>query len=418
MKIRKIISAAAAMLVFSGCSAVTESIGSFIENDANIGKNAPAVNGTIGNIEAINEAASKSDSEYESEEEKAEKAAEKRREELNRKADEIISQMTSEEKIGQLILARMSSSPADKMSQYQYGGYTFYSDDFKNSDPEGISTLTAEIAEAAKISPFLAVDEEGGTVVRVSGFTQYRDEPFSSPQLLFSRGGTELLELDTEEKAKLLTSMGINLNLAPVADISADQSSYIYPRTMGQDPDGTAEGVAAIVKTSGENGLASCIKHFPGYGDNTDTHKGAAHDGRELYEFYNRDFVPFEAGITADENMTPAVMVGHTIYDMIEADVPASLSPVIHEALRDKLEFDGVIITDDLGMDALQEYSSEQSIYVQAILADNDMLCVSDPETAYNDLLEAYTGGTITDDMLNAHVKRIIIMKLQYKIIK
>lgn len=418
MKIRKIISAAAAMLLFSGCSSVSETVNSFIENDANIGKNAPAVNGTIGDIEALNEEAAKTETEYESEEEKAAKAAKKRREELSKKADEIISQMTAEEKTGQLILARMPSSPAEAMEKYQYGGYTLYGDDFKKSDPEGITALTAEIAEAAKISPFFAVDEEGGTVVRVSAYTQYRDEPFSSPQLLFSRGGKELLELDTEEKAKLLTSMGINLNLAPVADISADQSSYIYPRTMGQGAEGTAEGVAAIVKTAAENNLASCIKHFPGYGENTDTHKGAAHDSRELYEFYNRDFVPFEAGINADTNKTPAVMVGHTIYDMIEPDVPASLSPVIHRALREKLEFDGVIITDDLGMDALQNYSSEQSLYVQAILADNDMLCVSDPETAYTDLLEAYNSGVITDDILNAHVKRIIIMKLQYNIIK
>lgn len=417
LKIKQIISAAAAMLIFGGCSSISESLDNYIEHDANIGKNAPAVNGTIGDIEAINEEAARTETKYETEEEKAAKAEKKRREELSKKADELIFEMTSEEKIGQLILARMSSDPVNDMAEYQYGGYTLYGDDFKNSDPEGISQLTAEIAEAAKIQPFFAVDEEGGTVVRVSAYSQYRDEPFSSPQLLFSRGGKELLEMDSAEKAKLLTSMGLNLNLAPVADISSDQSSYIYPRTMGQGPEGTAEGVAVMVKTAGDNGLASCIKHFPGYGENTDTHKDSAHDSRELYEFYNRDFVPFEAGITADTSKTPAIMVGHTIYDMIEADVPASLSPVIHEVLRDKLRFDGVVITDDLGMDAAKKYSSEQSVYVQAILADNDMLCVSEPQTAYSDLLSAYNDGVITDELLDAHVKRIIIMKLQYKII-
>jgi len=164
------------------------------------------------------------------------------------------------------------------------------------------------------------------------------------------------------------------------------------------------------------NGLASCIKHFPGYGENTDTHKGTAHDSRELYEFYNRDFVPFEAGINADPEKTPAVMVGHTIYDLIEPDVPASLSPEIHKVLREKLGFNGVVITDDLGMDAISDYSGEQSVYVSAVLADNDMLCVSEPETAYADLVSAYEEGVITDDMLDAHVKRIIIMKLQYGI--
>lgn len=404
-----------AALMFTGCA---ESIGEIIENDANIGKNAPAVNGTIGDINAINAEAAKTETEFESEEEKAEKAAKERLDKLNKRADELLSEMTTEEKAGQVILARMPSAPADEMSAYQYGGYTLYGNDFKNSDPEGISALTAEISEAAKISPFFAVDEEGGTVVRVSAYTQYRDEPFSSPQLLYSRGGKELLEMDTEEKAKLLTSMGINLNLAPVADISTDQSSYIYPRTMGQGAEGTAEGVAAIVKTAADNDLASCLKHFPGYGENTDTHKDTAHDSRELYEFYNRDFVPFEAGINADTEKTPAVMVGHTVYDLIDPDVPASLSPVIHETLRDKLGFDGVVITDDLGMDAIQNYSSDSSVYVQALLADNDMLCVTDSKTAYSDILAAYNSGDITDDILDAHVKRILIMKLEFGIIK
>lgn len=401
--------------MFTGCA---ESIGEFIENDANIGKNAPAVNGTIGDLNVINEEAAKTETEYESEEDKAEKAAKERSEKLSKRADELIFRMSAEEKAGQVILARLPSSPADEMAAYQYGGYTFYGNDFKNSGPEGISALTADINAAAKTAPFLAVDEEGGTVVRVSAYTQFRDEPFSSPQLLYSRGGKELLEMDTEEKAKLLTSIGLNLNLAPVADISTDQSSYIYPRTMGQGAEGTAEGVAAIVKTAADNGLASCLKHFPGYGENTDTHTDTAHDSRELYEFYNRDFVPFEEGISADDKTTPAVMVGHTVYDLIDPELPASLSPVIHETLRDKLGFDGVVITDDLGMDAIQNYAADGSVYVQALLADNDMLCVTDAKTAYSDILAAYNSGEITDDILDAHVKRILIMKLEFGIIK
>ncbi len=416
MNIKKLVAAVGAMVMLTGCGQVKESVTEFIDNDVNIGKNAPAVNASIDDIKALNDEAAKTETSYESEEEKALRLAEERMKKLSDKADEYISQMSSEEKIGQLILARLSDSPTDDMTKYQYGGYTFYGKDFKNSDAEGIAALTAEISEVAKIAPFFAVDEEGGTVVRVSEYSQYRDEPFSSPQLLFSRGGAELLEMDTEEKAKLLTSMGLNLNLAPVADISTNESSYIYPRTMGQTAEGTAEGISVIVRTAGENGLASCIKHFPGYGENTDTHKGTAHDSRELYEFYNRDFVPFEAGINADPEKTPAVMVGHTIYDLIEPDVPASLSPEIHKVLREKLGFNGVVITDDLGMDAISDYSGEQSVYVSAVLADNDMLCVSEPETAYADLVSAYEEGIITDDMLDAHVKRILIMKLQYGI--
>lgn len=403
--------------MLTGCSAIKESVNDFIEHDANIGKNAPAVMGTIADIDALNEEAARSEAAEMSAEERAQKAADEERVKLEEKAHDILSEMTPEEKIGQLLLARMPEAPAETMAEYQLGGYTLYADDFKDRDPETLSALTEEIAAAADISPFIAVDEEGGKVVRVSKFTQYREEPFSSPQLLYQRGGTELLEIDSKEKAKLLKSLGINFNLAPVADISTDESSYIYPRTMGQGAEGTAEGVAAIVRTFNSENVASCLKHFPGYGENTDTHSGASHDSRELYEFYNRDFVPFEAGIEADMDKTPAVMVGHTVYDLIDPDVPASLSETIHNALREKLRFDGVIITDDLGMDAIAEYSSDSSVYVLGVLAGNDMLCVSDYEAAYSDILAAYESGTVTDEMLDERVVRILIMKQQYGIL-
>ena len=86
--------------------------------------------------------------------------------------------------------------------------------------------------------------------------------------------------------------------------------------------------------------------------------------------------------------------------------------------LRDKLEFDGVAITDDMGMDAIKEYAVDGSVYVKAILADNDMICVTDYETAYNDLKAAYESGELSDDIIDSHVRRILMMKLGYGIIK
>ena len=335
------------------------------------------------------------------------------------RAAEILSGMTAAEKAGQVILARYPGENAlSEAQKFHLGGYVMFGVDFRGSTPEEITAEIAEIQSASKLRMLFAADEEGGTVVRVSKYTAFRDEPFSSPQVLYGRGGAELLEIDAKEKAELLTSLGINLNLAPVADISEDENSYIYPRTMGQDPEHTAEAVAAIVSASADRKLASCLKHFPGYGENTDTHKGMAHDSRELYEFYNRDFLPFSAGINAVQDKTPAVMVGHTIYYNIDPDYPASLSSAIHEVLRDKLEFDGVAITDDMGMDAIKDYAGDGSVYVKAILADNDMICVTDYETAYNDLKAAYESGELSDDIIDSHVRRILIMKLEYGIIK
>lgn len=418
MKCRNLLAVTLCAVLMTGCEAIGESVNSFIENDANIGKNAPAVMGTIGDIQQLNEEAEKAENVMKTPEElksEAEAAAEKA---LSDRAESIISEMSTDEKIGQLILARMPEDAVNQMSSYSLGGYTLYANDFENRTPEEMSALISEIAEQSKVYPFFAVDEEGGKVVRVSKYTAYREEPFSSPQLLYQRGGTELLAIDGAEKAKLLKSIGINFNLAPVADVSTDKTSYIYPRTLGQGAENTAEGITVMIETANDNDLASCLKHFPGYGENTDTHKGAAHDPRELYEFYNRDFVVFEAGINADSDKTPAVMVGHTIYDMIDENVPASLSAPIHQALREKLDFDGVVITDDMGMDAIIEYSAEQSPYVLGILAGNDMLCVSDHQTAVSDIKKAYEDGTITDEMINQSVKRILIMKLQYGIIE
>ena len=401
-----------------GCDAVSEKVNAFIENDANIGKNAPAVMGSIADIEEINKAAEESERAEKTPEELAAEKAAAERKKLEERADELLSEMTTAEKTGQLLLARIPEGAAEKITEYNFGGYTMYAEDFENETPETVAALTAEISEAIKIAPFIAVDEEGGTVVRISKYSQFREEPFSSPQLLYSRGGTELLEIDTTEKAQLLKSLGINLNLAPVADISTNEESYIYPRTMGTGAETAAEGIAAIVRTSGKHNIASCLKHFPGYGENTDTHKNTSVDSRELSEFLNRDFVTFRAGIAADESKPPMVMMGHTVYESIDSGVPASLSEKLHEILRDELEFDGVIITDDMGMDAIKEYESEESVYTAAVLAGNDMLCVTDWETAYNDLTAAYENGTLTDDILDSHVRRILIMKLQYGIIK
>ncbi|MCM1577319.1 MAG: beta-hexosaminidase [Ruminococcus sp.] len=401
------------MFMLSGCEALSEAVDSFLENDANIGKNAPAVMGSAASTELKSTETTVTEREL-SEEEKAAARAEELLDKQTKRAEDIAAGMTADEKIGQLLLARCPENAAEVMSEYSLGGYTLYAEDFKGKTADEVRAFTKEIKEACGITPFIAVDEEGGTVVRVSKYKEFRDEPFSSPQLLYSRGGTELLEIDGSEKARLLKSLGINFNLAPVADISADETSYIYPRTLGQGAANTAEGIRAMVAAADKGGIASCLKHFPGYGDNTDTHEGTSHDGRELSSFAQRDYLPFEAGINATEGKTPAVMVGHTVYDSIDPDVPASLSAVIHGELRETLGFDGVAVTDDMGMDAVSGYEKP---YVTAILADNDLLCVSDCEAAYGELKTAYEDGEITEEILDIHVIRILRMKIQYGII-
>ncbi len=316
--------------------------------------------------------------------------------------------MTTEEKVGQLLLARFPADTAkETMEKYQLGGYTLYANDFKSYTPEDMTKFIAQVQSAAKIPAFMAVDEEGGTIVRVSKWPQYRLIPFSS-QLSLGKKDAEEIEAETSEKAMLLKSLGLNLNLAPVADITDDHQAYIYDRTFGKDAGTTGEYVSLVVSLMNENNMGSCLKHFPGYGGNDDTHTGIAVDKRSADTFENNDFVPFRMGIAAG---APAVMVSHNIVEAFDSEMPASLSVTVHDVLRTDLAFEGVIITDDMGMEAITEYTSEESPYVLAVLAGNDLICTSDIETAYNDILSAVNDGRIDEAQLDESIRRILEMK-------
>ena len=145
-------------------------------------------------------------------------------------AEKIMSKMTIDEKIGQLFFSRIPTdydTAVGDMEKYQPGGYVLFASEFENRTPETMKTYTDALKGAAKITPLLAVDEEGGTVTRISRFKQYRAEKFLSPRELMA-GGTELVASDTREKCSLISSLGLNLNLAPVADISTDPNDFIY----------------------------------------------------------------------------------------------------------------------------------------------------------------------------------------------
>ncbi|MGN1416172.1 MAG: glycoside hydrolase family 3 N-terminal domain-containing protein [Oscillospiraceae bacterium] len=334
---------------------------------------------------------------------------------VSRDVKNIVENMSREEKAAQLILARCpSSGAADMMSTYDFAGYTLYAVDLDGRDKSSAKEFICSIKNAAEIAPFIAVDEEGGNVVRVSKFSAFRESPFDSIQKVYKNGGMDGIISDTKEKAELLTSLGINMNLAPVADI-AQSGDYIYDRTVGAGADETANVVKQIVNTSGDNGLMSCIKHFPGYGSNVDTHTGIAYDSRSMDSFRSTDFVPFKAGISG--RYTPAVLVNHNVIECMDSSLPASLSPNVHKILREEIGFDGVIITDDLGMDGIKAYSGNLSPYVLGILSGNDLLCVSEPVTAYNDIVSAMNSGTLSEDVVDEHVKRVLQMKKEYGLI-
>lgn len=118
----------------------------------------------------------------------------------------------------------------------------------------------------------------------------------------------------------------------------------MYPRAFGGSPQDTAQYVRTVVDVMEQNGIGSVLKHFPGYGSNVDTHTGIAIDERSLESFRQNDFLPFESGIEAG---APVILVSHNIINAVDSSRPASLSPAVHDILREELGFSGLIITDD-----------------------------------------------------------------------
>lgn len=325
---------------------------------------------------------------------------------------EILSSMTLEQKVGQLILARIDSD-ADRavknIKTYHIGGYVLFASDFADRDPLTAREYIEKLQTASDIPLIIAVDEEGGTVVRVSKYPQYRPTPFESPRALLSKN---LVESDTKERCKLLSSLGINLNLAPVADISNDKSDFIYYRSAG-DIDAVVEYVKTFIESSEHVGTT--LKHFPGYGKNADTHTGSSIDTRDYKTFAERDFLPFKAGIEAGADV---VMVSHNTVVCMDKDNPASLSAEVHRVLREELGFDRLIATDDLSMNAVSRINGSGEVGVLAVEAGNDLVCCSDPAVKYNALLEAVKNGRITEDRLDESVRRILDFKLRLGLIR
>lgn len=328
----------------------------------------------------------------------------------------IIKEMSIEEKVGQLFIVRCPvEDQVGSIVNYHLGGYIFFSRDFKGKTKQKLIEEIQSYQSASEIKMLIAVDEEGGEVNRLSLYKAFRAAPFWSAQDLYRKGGLELITDDTIDKAKLLKSLGINVNMAPVCDVSENPKDYIYKRTFGKNAEETSRYVEAVVKAMFNEKLGSVLKHFPGYGNNEDTHTGIAYDKRSYDTFVNNDFKPFEAGIKAGAD---AILVAHNIVEAIDDQYPASLSAKVHSLLRDELNYDGVIMTDDLVMAAIKDYVGVNEAAVAAILAGNDLLCCTDFQVQIPEVVKAVKNGIISEEQIDASVLRILKWKATIGILK
>lgn len=323
--------------------------------------------------------------------------------------EELLSTMTVEEKVGQMFFVRCPDTGAvEAVSQYKLGGYILFGRDFKDKTAEQVRNDISSYQSASGVPLLIGTDEEGGTVVRASSNPNLFSHRGLSPQALFAEGGIDSIIQDARQKSVTLLGLGVNVNLAPVADVSTDPNDFIYDRSFGQDAQATAEYVSNVVKTMDAEGIGSVLKHFPGYGNNVDTHTGVAIDERPYETFQTSDYLPFTAGIQAGAD---AVLVSHNVMSCVDNQLPASLSPAVHNELHSTLGFQGVIMTDDLAMDAVAAYAGDQSPAVMAVKAGNDMIITTDFQTQIPEVVQAVKSGEIDEAQIDQSVTRILQWK-------
>ena len=323
-----------------------------------------------------------------------------------------LSEMSLEAKVKQMLIACCSDiNTAQAAARSGVGGVCLFAGVFQNQNAAGVHNQMNGLQAAAQIPLFIGVDEEGGTVCRVSSNPKLRPTRFLSPSALYAQGSWGLVESDTREKAHLLLGLGINFNFAPVCDVPLSSQNYIYPRCFSTDANLTSQYVSLVVRVMKEQGIGSSLKHFPGYGGNSDTHAGIAYDYRSRDEFRQSDFLPFTSGISAGAS---SVMVSHNIVTCMDPNLPASLSPEVHRILREEFSFNGVIMSDDLNMKAITQFTNGNDAAVQAILAGNDIiLCGTSFEHSAAAIVAAVRNGTIPQSQIDTSVLRILRLKEQ-----
>jgi len=333
---------------------------------------------------------------------------------INQYAAQLLSEMTLEEKVGQMFFA-VDTADSEQALKLGLGGLLLTDRNLENLDPNEVRAVVSSFQTGAEIPLLIGANEEGGEYNTVSKHPSLRSVPFLSAAELMTTGGLALVETDTDDKCELLRSLGVNVNFAPVCDVVSDPQAYMYGRALGRDADATARYVETVVKGMNEEGVVGVLKHFPGYGDLTAAEGSRVFsDTRSMEELETADFLPFERGIKAGAKM---LMMGHSVVSVIDEQTPASLSRKVHTLLRRSFGFDGVVITDNLSAKGLEAYGDPAALAVAAVRAGSDMLLTADFEAQIPAVVQAVMEGEISRERIDESVLRILKLKIQYRIV-
>lgn len=327
------------------------------------------------------------------------------------RAAAMVESMTTSEQAASVVVGHISTTDPAALSAYMaqgLGGFILMGGNIPASEVE-LRAITTALAADADLAPLIAIDQEGGIVSRLesddyAASTALKSAPLEQTTAAFSA------------RASLVAQSGITVNFGTVADITADASSFIYGRALGTDPSSAAERVAAATVAQ-ERLLASTLKHFPGHGAAPgDSHHAIPSTDESLDQWRASDATPFAAGIDAGASL---LMFGHLAYTAVDP-APASLSPRWHEIAREDLGFDGVIVSDDLGMlqsSGIPAYADPVANAISALAAGTDlvlMIAGSTDQTAgkiVTGVTAAVESGALPADRLADAATRVLTLR-------
>ena len=350
-------------------------------------------------------------------------------------SEEILKSMTLREKVGQLFVIRPdqldtslsleyvhdSKTPGSltltplmrkTLDKYPAGGFVFFSKNI--SGPAQLKKFIAELKNACKFSPVMAIDEEGGRIARIANHNKFNVTKFKSMEAIGRTGNAKNAYRAGQVIGGYLKEYGFTLDFAPVADINTNPENIIIgDRAFGSTPELVSMMAGAYLDGLHAQGMAGCLKHFPGHGDTKDdTHSGYAAVYKTWDELLKCELIPFIDNLAKADSM----MTAHVTLESISGERPATLTrEIITGKLRDELGYKGVIITDALRMKAICDNYSSAEAALLALEAGNDIILKPhDYISAFNAILNAVQAGRISEQRLDESVMRILNLKSKY----
>ena len=340
---------------------------------------------------------------------------------------EILSQMTLEQKVGQMFMAGFSSNSLDEATEElfrecMFGNVILFTNNIVNAEQavEINNDLRSHIEMVSEVEPFVAVDQEGGPVMRVfDGATD-----FPSNMAVAATGNPENAYSEGLMLGRELASMGFNMDLAPCVDVNSNPNNpVIGVRSYSDNPKLVGEFASEFIRGMQESRVLACAKHFPGHGDTSvDSHYGLPVIDKDIEEIREADLYPFKVVV---ENGAEAVMSTHIVFEAIDEKLPATLSPaVLTGVLRGELGFDGLIVTDGMQMGAIVKNFGIAEGCVMAVKAGADLLVTGSGNMSQSDIraqrdaylavVNAVRNGEIGEDRIDESVMRILQTKESY----